>query len=47
MNKIDLAKFREVHKEQRERAKTGAEGHTIRQRAVIRLIEDQLKEASN
>ena len=43
--KIDLAKFREANKEQRERAKTGPEGHTIRQRAVIRLIEDQLKEA--
>ncbi len=43
--KIDLAKFREVTKEQREAAKTGPEGHTIRQRAVIRLIEDQLKEA--
>ena len=43
--KIDLGKFREANKEQRERAKTGLEGHTIRQRAVIRLIEDQLKEA--
>ena len=43
--RIDLAKFREANREQRERAKTGPEGHTIRQRAVIRLIEDQLKEA--
>ena len=43
--KIDLPKFREVSREQRERAKAGPEGHTIRQRAVIRLIEDQLKEA--
>ncbi len=43
--KIDLAKFRETSKEQRELAKTGLEGHTVRQRAVIRLIEDQLKEA--
>lgn len=43
--KIDLAKFREVTKEQRERAKEGPEGHTLRQRAVIRLIGDQLKEA--
>ncbi len=43
--KIDLAKFREASKEQRELAKAGPEGHTIRQRAVIRLIEDQLKEA--
>ena len=45
VGKIDLAKFREVAKQQRERAKTGVEGHTIRQRAVIRLLEDQLKEA--
>ncbi len=43
--KIDLAKFRGVSKEQRERAKSGLEGHTIRQRAVIRLIGNQLKEA--
>lgn len=43
--KIDLAKFREANREQRERAKEGPEGYTIRQRAVIRLIEDQLKEA--
>lgn len=43
--KIDLAKFREANREQRERAKGAAEGHFIRQRAVIRLIEDQLKEA--
>lgn len=43
--KIDLAKFREAAREQREQAKAGTEGHTIRQRAVIRLIQDQLKEA--
>ena len=43
--KIDLAKFREANKDQRERAKTGTQGHTIQTRAVIRLIEDQLKEA--
>lgn len=43
--RIDLAKFREAHKEQRERAKAGPEGYTLVQRAVIRLIEDQLKEA--
>ena len=27
--KVDLAKFREVHQEQRERAKKGPEGHTL------------------
>lgn len=43
--KIDLAKFRESNKEQRERAKSGTGGHTIQSRAVIRLVEDQLKEA--
>jgi hypothetical protein len=43
--KIDLAKFRAVMKEQREQAKKGPEGHTLKQRAVIRLVEDQLKEA--
>lgn len=43
--KIDLAKFRAASKDQRDRAKTGPEGHTIQTRAVIRLIEDQLKEA--
>ena len=43
--KIDLAKFREVHKEQREEAKKGPAGYVRQQRAVIRLIEDQLKEA--
>lgn len=31
--KIDLPKFREVSREQRERAKAGPEGHTIQQRA--------------
>lgn len=43
--KIDLEKFRQVHREQQERAKTGPEGYILQQRAVIRLIEDQLKEA--
>jgi len=43
--RIDLPKFREVHKEQRERAKAGPEGYTLVQRAVIRLVGDQLKEA--
>jgi hypothetical protein len=43
--KIDLAKFREVHDEQRQAAKKGPEGYIRQQRAVIRLIEDQLKEA--
>jgi len=45
VGKIDLAKFRDVAREQREQAKAGPEGYTIRQRAVIRLIQDQLKEA--
>ncbi len=40
--KIDLAKFREVHKEQREEAKMGPAGYVRQQRAIIRLIEDQL-----
>lgn len=44
-SRIDLAKFREVHKEQQERAKKGPEGYVLQQRAVIRLVEDQLKEA--
>ena len=43
--RINLEKFREAHREQRKQAKEGSEGYTIRQRAVIRLIEDQLKEA--
>ena len=43
--KIDLGKFREASKDQRERAGKGPDGHVIRQRAVIRLVEDQLKEA--
>ena len=45
LGKVDLAKFREVSEEQRRQAKKGPEGHIIRQRAVIRLVEDQLKEA--
>ena len=45
LGKVDLAKFREVTEEQRQQARKSPEGHTIRQRAVIRLVEDQLKEA--
>jgi hypothetical protein len=40
--KIDRATFRQVHQEQRERAKQGPEGYTTTTRAVI---EGQLKEA--
>jgi hypothetical protein len=43
--KIDRATFRQVHQEQRERAKQGPAGYTTTTRAVIRLIEGQLKEA--
>lgn len=43
--KIDREAFRQVHKEQQEAAKRGPEGHTTTTRAVIRLIENQLKEA--
>ena len=43
--KIDREVFRQVHKEQQERAKQGPEGFTMTTRAVIRLIENQLKEA--
>ncbi len=43
--KIDLVKFREANNEQRKRARSGKEGHTIQTRALIRLVEDQLKEA--
>jgi hypothetical protein len=43
--KIDLAKFHEVMKEQQEAARKGPEGYTLVQRARIRLVEDQLKEA--
>ena len=43
--KIDRAMYRHVHKEQQERAKQGPEGYTMTTRAVIRLIEGQLKEA--
>jgi hypothetical protein len=45
LGKVDLVKFREVTEEQRRQARRGPEGHIIRQRAVIRLVEDQLKEA--
>ncbi len=44
-SKIDRAMLRQVHKEQQEQAKKGPEGHTLVTRAVIRLIENQLKEA--
>jgi hypothetical protein len=43
--RIDRAMFRQVHKEQQERAKQGPEGYTTTTRAVIRLIEGQFKEA--
>lgn len=43
--KIDREVFRQVHKEQQERATQGPEGYTMTTRAVIRLIENQLKEA--
>jgi hypothetical protein len=43
--RIDRAVFRQVHKEQQEAAKRGPEGYTTTTRAVIRLIENQLKEA--
>lgn len=43
--KIDREAFRQVHKEQQERAKKGPEGYTNTTRAVIRLVENQLKEA--
>ncbi len=43
--KIDGAAFREVHRQQQERAKQGPEGYTNTTRAVIRLVENQLKEA--
>ena len=43
--KIDREVFRRVHKEQQERAKQGAEGYAMTTRAVIRLVENQLKEA--
>lgn len=45
LGKVDLTKFKEVTEEQRRQARRGPEGHIIRQRAVIRLVEDQLKEA--
>jgi hypothetical protein len=43
--KIDRAMFRRVHEEQQEKARRGPEGHTLVTRAVIRLVENQLKEA--
>ena len=43
--RIDSAKFRETNREQREKAKSDPEARKINSRAVIRLIEDQLKEA--
>lgn len=44
-SKIDRAVFREVHKQQQEAARKGPEGHTLVARAVVRLVEGQLKEA--
>lgn len=43
--RIDRAMFRQVHKEQQEQAKKGPEGYTLVARAVVRLIDGQLKEA--
>ncbi len=43
--KIDLPKFRETMKEQQEIAKQ-PEGHLLTSRAKIRLLGDQLKEAT-
>ena len=43
--RVDLAKFREVHEAQQEQARKGPDGHTLVARAVVRLVEDQLKEA--
>lgn len=45
MSKIDRVAFRAVHREQQERARQGPQGYTTTTRAVIRLIEGQLKEA--
>ena len=42
--RIDLPKFRESMKEQQENARAG--NHTMTTRAKIRLVEDQLKEAT-
>ena len=43
--RIDLPKFRESMKEQQETARK-PDGHQLVTRAKIRLIEDQLKEAT-
>jgi hypothetical protein len=43
--RIDREAFRQAHKEQQESAKQGPEGYTTTTRAMIRLIENQLKEA--
>jgi len=43
--KIDLPTFRETMREQQEIARQGPEGYKLTQRANIRLIENQLKEA--
>ena len=44
--RIDLPKFRESMKEQQEAARKGPEGSKLVSRAKIRLLEDQLKEAT-
>ena len=44
--RIDRAKFRETMKEQQEKALASEEGHKLTARAKIRLVEDQLKEAT-
>lgn len=43
--RIDREKFRETMREQQAAARKSPSGHTLVQRAVIRLVEDQLKEA--
>ena len=44
--RIDRAKFRESMKEQQTAALASEDGHHLTTRARIRLIEDQLKEAT-
>jgi hypothetical protein len=43
---IDSARFRETMTEQQERAKASPEGRRLVQRAKIRLLENQLQEAT-
>ncbi len=46
MGRIDRPKFRETMKEQQTVALASEEGHKLTARARIRLVEDQLKEAT-